>query len=181
MEIISMMLNVDVLRMSSDIRLGDSFIRAPADLRRTQVIILDDLPDGPLNGLWFFFARSLPIRFGGIPEDKTRADALLSAHTAIVPLPGHSNPLSQIEQYDVSDRRYSALARTFSRRVLQKYGVLSTWGGSSISKVVRVTLITGLGTREIRDIDYLLRALRGAFPMLSSGQSIWPRFPWRPS
>ncbi|KAH8785339.1 hypothetical protein F5883DRAFT_708200 [Diaporthe sp. PMI_573] len=164
MEIMSMTLSVDVLRMSNDTRSGDSFIRIPADLPRTQAIVLDDLPDGPLYDLWSLFAGSAPIRLGGILEDKTRAHALLSAHTAIIPLPGNSNPLSQIDQYNVSDRRYSALVRTFSRRLLQKYGVMSSRGEIGIPKVVKVTLTSWPGTCEIRDIDHLLRALREAFP-----------------
>lgn len=164
MEIMSMTLSVDVLRMSNDTRSGDSFIRIPAELPRTQAIVLDDLPDGPLYDLWSLFAGSAPIRLGGILEDKTRAHALLSAHTAIIPLPGNSNPLSQIDQYNVSDRRYSALVRTFSRRLLQKYGVMSSRGEIGIPKVVKVTLTSWPGTCEIRDIDHLLRALREAFP-----------------
>lgn len=165
MEIMSMTLSMDVLRMSSDIRLGDPFIKIPADLPRTQVIILDDLPEGQLYGLWGFFAGSAPIRLKDVLDDKTKADALLSAHTAIVPLPGSSNPLSQIDQHDAPDCRYSGLARTFARRVLRNYGVLYPQGGNATPNVVvRVTLVAGTGTRRIRDADHLLQALRRAFP-----------------
>lgn len=164
MEILSMTLSVDVLRMSSDIRLGDSFIRVPKDLSRTHVVILDDLPLGPLSELWSIFAGSAPIRFKDILDDKPRADALLSAHTAIVPLPGRSNPLSHIDHHETSDCRYSGLVRTFARRVLQKYGVLYPQGGNSISKVVKITLISGTGPRGIRETDHLLKAVHRAFP-----------------
>lgn len=95
MEIMSMALSVDVLRMSSDIRLGDSFIRAPIDLLRTHVVILDDFPEGPLYDLWSFFAGSAPTRLKDILDDRNRAEARLSVHTTIMPLPGSSNPLSQ--------------------------------------------------------------------------------------
>lgn len=165
MEIMSMTLSMDILRMSSDIRLGDPSIKIPADLPRTQVIILDDLPEGQLCGLWAFFAGSAPIRFKDVLDDKTKADALLSAHTAIVPLPGSSNPLSQIDQHDAPDCRYSGLARTFARRVSRKYGVLYPQGGNADPKVVvRVTLVAGTDTRRIRDADHLLQALRRASP-----------------
>lgn len=164
MEIMSMTLSMDILRMSSDTRLGDSFIKAPGDLPRTKVIMLDDLPEGPLYDMWAFFSASEPIRFKDILDDRTRAEALLSAHTAIVPLPGRSNPLSQIDQNAIPDCRYSRLARTFARRVLRNYGVLYPHGGNDISKVVRVTLIAGTGPRRIRDTDHLLEALRRAFP-----------------
>lgn len=164
MEIMSMTLSMDILRMSSDTRLGDSFIKVPADLPRTKVIILDNLPKGPLYDLWAFFSGSAPIRFNDILDDRTKKETLLSAHTAIVPLPGSSNPLSQIDQSDIPDCRYSGLARTFARRVLRNYGVLYPQGGNDISKVVRVTLITGTGPQRIRDTDYLLEALRRAFP-----------------
>lgn len=168
MEIMSMTLSMDILRMSSDLHFADSFITVPADLPRTQVIILDDLPEGPLYGLWSLFAGSPPVRFKDVLGGKAKAEALLSAHTAIVPLPGSSNPLSRIGQGDVSDCRYSRLARTFARRVLQKYGVLSAQGGKSISEVVRVTVIARMDTRRIRDTDNLLRALRGAFPNVNA-------------
>lgn len=164
MEIMSMTLSMDILRMSSDTRLGDSFIKVPADLPRTKVIILDDLPDGPLYDIWAFFSASAPIRFRDILDDRTRAEALFSGHTAIVPLPGSSNPLSQIDQSDIPDCRYSGLARTFARRALRNYGLLYPQGRNDISKVVRVTLIAGTGPQRIRETDYLLEALRRAFP-----------------
>lgn len=93
MEIMAMTLSVDILRMSSDMRLGESFITVPADLPRTQVIILDELPEGPLHDLWSFFAGSAPVCLRDVIEGKTRVEALLSAHAAIVSLPGSSNPL----------------------------------------------------------------------------------------
>lgn len=164
MEIMSMTLSMDILRMSSDLRFGDSFITVPADLPRTQVIILDDLPEGPLYGLWSLFAGSPPVRFRDVLEGEAKTEALLSAHTAIVPLPGRSNPLSRIDQGGISDCRYSGLARTFARRVLHKYGVMSAQGGNSIPEVVRVTVIARADTRRIRDTEHLLQALRGAFP-----------------
>lgn len=107
-----MTLSVGILRMSSDIRQGGSFVTITADLPRTQFIFLDELPEGPLYDLRSFFAGLTPTRFKDIFEDKTRAEALSSAHTAIVPLPGSSNPLSQIDQYDVPNCRYSGVVRT---------------------------------------------------------------------
>lgn len=71
-------------------------------------------------------------------EDKNRPEAFSPAHTAMVPLLGSSNPLSQIDQYDVPDCRYSGLVRTFARRVLRNYGVLYPQGGNGASKFVRV-------------------------------------------
>ncbi|KAI7786846.1 DUF563 domain-containing protein [Diaporthe eres] len=136
-----------ILRMSSDIRQGDSFVTITADLPRTQFIFLDELPEGPLYDLRSFFAGLTPTRFKDIFEDKTRAEALSSAHTAIMPLPGSSNPLSQIDQWK-----------------LHNYGVLYPPGGIGASKFVKVTLIACTGRRKIRDADHLLRALHLAFP-----------------
>ncbi|KAL1865668.1 hypothetical protein Daus18300_007044 [Diaporthe australafricana] len=164
MEVLSMTLSVDMLRMSSDSRSGDPFITVPADMPRTQVIILDEFPEGPVYNLWSLFAGSAPVRIGDILDDEVRAEALLSAHTAIIPLPGGSNPLAQIGEDDVPGCHNSALARTFARRVLQNYGVLHPQGGNSISEVVRVTFIARTGTRRIRNIDHLLQALHRAFP-----------------
>lgn len=48
----------------------------------------------------------------------------MTAHTSIVLLPGSSDPLSQTDQYEVSDCRCSGLVRTFASRVLRNYGVL---------------------------------------------------------
>lgn len=159
-----MMLSVDMLRMSSDTRQGDSFITVPADLPRTQFIFLDELPEGLLYDLRSFFAGLTPTRFKDIFEDKTRAEVLLSAHTATVPLPGSSNPLSQIDQYDVPNCRYSGVVRTFARWKLHNYGVLYPPGGIGASKFVTVTLIVCTGRRKIRDADHLLRALHRMFP-----------------
>ncbi|KAJ0107366.1 DUF563 domain-containing protein [Diaporthe amygdali] len=161
MEILSMMLSVDILRMSSDSRLGDSIIAIPADLPRTQVIILDDFPEGPVYDLWSFFAGSAPIRFEDILEGQARADALLSAHTAIVALPGGSNPLAQIGGDDVSDCRNSAIAKTFARRVLQHYHV--SYRGKHLFGSVKVVFVQ-TATHKVKDNIHLIKALRRAFP-----------------
>ncbi|KAG6359137.1 hypothetical protein INS49_012657 [Diaporthe citri] len=145
MEIMSMTLSIDILRMSSDIRLGDSFINhstsRPAEDTSNHS---RRLARSPLYDLLSFFAGSTSIRFKDILDGKIRAEALISAHTSIVPLPGSSNPLSQINQ-----------------RVLRNYGVLCPLDGNGISKVVMITLLAG---RRIRETDHLLHALHRAFP-----------------
>lgn len=79
MEMMAIALSVDILRLCGQIGLGDSFFKVTADPPRTQVVVLDDLPEHPLYDLWSFFASSATIRFRDILEDKTITGAPLSA------------------------------------------------------------------------------------------------------
>ncbi|KAK7730948.1 hypothetical protein SLS63_005618 [Diaporthe eres] len=127
-------------------------------LLRTQFIFLDELPEGPLYDLRSFFAGLTPAR-SNIFEDK-----LEQKPSSTVPLPGSSNPLSQIDQYDFPNCRYSGVVRTFAMWKLHNYGVLYPPDGIGASKFVMVTLIACTGRRKIRDADHLLRALHRMFP-----------------
>lgn len=163
MEVFSMMLSVDVLRMRRLSRSdSDGSYNAPGDMPRTQVIILDDLPKGPVYDLWSFFAGSAPIRLSDAVDNLTEYETLSSPHTAIIPLPGHSSPLSRIEQ-DSSDCHGSALARIFAKRVRQFYGVHPD-GEHSVAEVTRITIIDRKDAQAIQNIDLLLEAVHSAFP-----------------
>lgn len=183
MEVFSMMLSVDVLRMSHDSRFGaEPFFSAPADLPRTQVIVLDDLPEGPVYDLWSFFAGSRLIRLRGVLDNEgteyETLNTLSSAHAVIVPLPGRANHLSRLGQ-DTLDCHGSALARTFAGRVLQFYGALRPNGGHSIAEVARVTIInSSSGTRKINTL--ISCSMRSTAPSLRPlpRRSTLPRFQW---
>lgn len=166
MEVFSMMLSIDVLRMSRDTRLGkEPFYAAPADMPRTQVIILDDLPKGPVYDLWSFFAGSAPIRLSKVLANTSEYASLSSAHTAIVPFPGRTNPLSRIGDHGGLDCHSSALVRTFAGRALQYYGLWRTRGWHDVSDIAKVTIINPVGAGRIKDMHLLLEGIRSAFPL----------------
>lgn len=90
MEIMSLSWTLDVLQMSPDPsrqESGRAFLTAD-DATNTQVVILDDAPDGPSIDLWHLFAQKPTLRLAELPAG---ADV---GHV-IIPLAGGSNPIWQ--------------------------------------------------------------------------------------
>ncbi|RHZ48578.1 DUF563 domain protein [Aspergillus thermomutatus] len=114
MEIFSMTMTIDVLRMTAGLSPHRPFF-STVDIANTQVVILDEIEDGPYFDLWKIFAQRPPLRVSDLPPT-TEFENL------IVPLAGGSNPLWQGD-WEIHSCEDSALVRTFSRRVLSHFHV----------------------------------------------------------
>ncbi|KAK1633626.1 hypothetical protein BDP81DRAFT_434162 [Colletotrichum phormii] len=164
MEIWSMVMSLDVLRLSHD---GDNldkpFFTIPGDVPRTQVVFLDNQEEGPLYSLWGMFAGRESLRLTKILEDPAQSQAFSETpQNVIIPLAGGSNPLWQNDWED-RDCKDAPLLRVFIRRVMQQFGV--EYGtGRRQGKPLNVTLIDRRGSRKLLDQDVLLDAARNAFP-----------------
>ncbi|KAJ0327731.1 hypothetical protein COL5a_005704 [Colletotrichum fioriniae] len=164
MEIWSMVMSLDVLRLSrEDGDLNKPFFTIPGDVPRTQVVFLDNQEEGPLYPLWGMFAGREPLRLSKVLEDPAQAQALAETpQNIIVPLAGGSNPLWQ-NDWEERDCKDAPLLKVFTRRVMQQFGVEFETGRRQ-GKPLNVTLIDRRGSRKLLDQDVLLDAAREAFP-----------------
>ncbi|KAK6222049.1 DUF563 domain-containing protein [Colletotrichum tabaci] len=164
MELWSMTLSLDVLRLAPDpADPTKPFFHIPADAPRTQVVFLDDHPEGPLYPLWGMFAGREPVRLANILEDPARSQAFAETpQNLVIPLAGSSNPTWQ-NDWEERDCRDAPLLRVFTRRIMQHFGILQETGRRP-TEVLNVTLIDRRGSRKLLDQDALLGAARVKFP-----------------
>ncbi|KAK3933577.1 DUF563 domain-containing protein [Diplogelasinospora grovesii] len=194
MEVWSMTLSLDVLRMSRDPSNNPNpssssgsdsgsgavagagaqpFFTVAADVPRTQVLFLDDFGDGPLFELWKLFAGRDPVRLSTILADPERSRAFAqSPHTLLLPLPGASNPLWQNDWEIRDDCRHAPLLDMFVRRIMSYFGISppSETVPSSLSiwgsknMGKLITFVDRRGSRQLLDQDNLLTSARSKFP-----------------
>jgi EGF domain-specific O-GlcNAc transferase len=151
LEILSLTLSFDVLRMSRDPVKNEPLFTA-ADMANTQIVVLDDRLDGPYWDLWRLFAHKPILRLADLTED-AQVDNL------IIPLAGGGNPLWQGD-WQVQNCGISGLLQTFVARVLAFYSVESR---SSKDKII-VTFIDRHAGRRLVDQERLLDLANTRFP-----------------
>ncbi|OJJ42794.1 hypothetical protein ASPZODRAFT_1258465 [Penicilliopsis zonata CBS 506.65] len=149
MEMLSMTLSLDVLRLSS--------LYTLEDLNRTQVVILDNKQDGPYYELWSLMARR-PIR--RLEDIVAIGDT--DSENLIVPLPGASNPIWQGD-WEIHPCRDSPLLRVFAGRIRAFYG-LDAPAAADPNKQITVTYIDRNESRRLVGSDAYLQDIRQAFP-----------------
>lgn len=115
MEIFSMTLTLDVLRVAQHPNKLTPLFTA-ADIENTQVLVLDDIADGPYVDLWSLFAPKPLLRM----NSPTLPPLNTSFENLIIPLGGGGNPLWQGD-WEIHTCDDSALLRTFSHRVLNHF------------------------------------------------------------
>jgi EGF domain-specific O-GlcNAc transferase len=154
MEIWSMIMTIDVLRIAVDPDTNAPFF-TESDAENTQILILDDLEDGPYFDLWTLFAKRPAIRSSAAP-------AGMDFENIIIPLAGGSNPLWQGD-WDPSECEQSELLRTFTHRVLDFYHV-DAWAPHSGDLVL--TFIDRKESRRLVDYTSYLQELKTRLPHL---------------
>ncbi|KAL2831113.1 hypothetical protein BDW59DRAFT_7002 [Aspergillus cavernicola] len=155
MEIFSMTMSVDVLRITprpNNNSENRPFV-ADSDLAHTQVVLLDDIEDGPFLELWSLLGNKPPIRIKDLPEDTV-------LQNIVVPLAGGSNPLWQGD-WTIHSCEESALLRTFSRRVLDFHGLPSSQPRQFHSIVL--TFIDRTSTRRLVNSESFLAELQSKY------------------
>jgi hypothetical protein len=88
MEIFSMTLTRDVLQMTQPSKEHPAHYISGRDAPNTQLVVLDDKPDGPYFDMWSLFAKKRVVRPQDISENTT-------FENIIIPLSGGSNTLWQ--------------------------------------------------------------------------------------
>jgi len=153
MEIFSMYLTFDILRSNPNPMFKD------ADIENTQIVFLDDFPDGMFIDLWKLFAKKPIIHIDEFKKQVANGDQCLD--NLIIPLPGASNPLWQGDWHP-RVCHHSALLDTFVHRLLQHYKISPAYRAPDTPAVV--TFIDRPTRRRLHDQDNLLEALRKKFP-----------------
>ncbi|KAI0103276.1 hypothetical protein GGR51DRAFT_524438 [Nemania sp. FL0031] len=156
-EIFSTYMTFDILRMPQGIP-GQTapIFRHPIDSDDTQIVILDDRPDGPYFNLWTLFARRKPMRFHELLADQSIANSLSNVNL-VVPLAGSSNPFWK-EDDQAEQCTNSPLLDVFSQRVLDFYGI-KTAPFRSKDKPIVVTFVKRRDSRRIKNQDALFTEL----------------------
>lgn len=111
MQMMSLWLSLDVMRIAVDPSTGRPYY-GDQDVGNTQVIILDEDPEGPFYDLWNMF--------GGLPTVRLRDSPPLASSKIVIPLPGGTNPIwqSRTALLPCDD---SVLLRAFVKRILNFY------------------------------------------------------------
>lgn len=116
LEIWSAWMTMDVLRISMDPGRNEPYFAHSEDEEDTQVVILDDLNEGPYYGMWSLFSKHDAVRLGDL------STPIPSSANVIIPLAGASNPIWQ-NDWGVRDCTSAATLSAFSRRVLRMHGL----------------------------------------------------------
>lgn len=118
-EIMAIMITLDVLRMTPDptSTTGAAFF-SPEDIANTQIVILDEHPDGPLFDLFGMFSSKKPLRVDEwIASAQATADAEIGAipvDNVILPLAGAANNLWV--DFNALDCEENEMLRVFVQR-----------------------------------------------------------------
>jgi protein O-GlcNAc transferase len=150
MEIFSYTLTMDILRLSSDESTGEPLFET-IDEETSQVVILDEAPEGPYFELWNLLARQPVQRLASLSPG--------CLTNVIIPLPGASNPLWQGD-WVPGDCKDSKTLSVFVDRILN---LLSFTEVRDPSAPLTVTFIDRKGSRRLLNQESLLSTLRNTY------------------
>lgn len=163
MEIFSLYLTIDVLRISrrDPSEMNSEPFLSSADISSTQIVVLDDHPDGPYFDLWKLFAPLPIVRLNDLPSSRTPR----CMENVIIPLAGGSNPLWRGDWHSGACT-HSRLLDTFSERILSQYGLgrVSTSRSKDAKAELRLTFIDRKSSRVLLNTARHLDNLRAHFP-----------------
>lgn len=124
-ELMAIMTSLDVLRIAPGAAEDEALFNA-ADVANTEIVILDEHPDGPYWELFQMFSNSKPLRLAEWIEARkgdsaTADDNMIPLDKIIIPLAGSANPLwTEWIDLDCSD---STTLRVFVQRLFDLYGL----------------------------------------------------------
>ena len=169
-EIMTMTASFDLLRTTPDpLRGGAPFFADGPDLANTQVIVMDDHPDGNFFKLWSIFGGGPPLRWKDILADTKQARPFAETpHNIIIPLPGAANPIWQGD-WKEQNCTHAPLLKVFANRVLQFYGLPTTEEeeipvAAAVDPPINLTFVDRTGNRRLIDHDALLAAVEAKHP-----------------
>lgn len=168
-EIMAIMITLDVLRMTPDpTSTAGAALFSPEDIANTQIVILDEHPDGPLFNLFSMFSRKKPLRVDEwIASAQATADAETGAipvDNVILPLAGAANNLWV--DFNALDCEENEMLRVFVQRVFDLFGIPRRRPAAPSSPAPRlnVTLVHRRSSRKLMGLDsFLLDAARARF------------------
>ncbi|KAK8132231.1 hypothetical protein PG999_000404 [Apiospora kogelbergensis] len=166
-EIMALMTTLDVLRITPQQNTSTAVLSYPEGKPKTEIIILDDLPDGNYFDLFQMFSGSKPKRLSEWVASKSldaSTDSITSSiGNVIVPFAGSANSLwSDWKPIDCAD---NTMLRVFVQRIFDFYGIPRTRKQPSTPpRRLRVNFIVRKGSRQLMGLDtYLAAAVRAQF------------------
>lgn len=163
-EMMSLMYSIDMLRLATDPMTGRPYV-SEADMANTQIVVLDDHPDGPFWDLWRIWSGRLPKRLHELVEEEGGWLSQSLGHL-ILPLAGAANPIWH-GTWDGLDCT-NDLREVFVRRVLSFYGLaqdapLEPVSGTQDDRLI-LTFVDRRQTRRLEGLDGLLDRVRTEHP-----------------
>jgi protein O-GlcNAc transferase len=171
-EVMAIMITLDVLRMTIDpTSTNGAALFSPGDIENTQIIILDEHPDGPLFDLFRMFSTNKPLRVDEwIASAHTDVNAEAGAvpfDNVILPLAGAANNLwADFITLDCEDNE---MLRVFVQRVFDLFSIprrrpaVPSPPGLTAPRF-NITLIHRRNSRKLMGLDsFLLDAARTRF------------------
>ena len=169
MEIFLLCMSLDVLRMTRDPATGRTYF-VDKNIEDTQILILDNHPEGPYYDLWTMFARKPMIR-----ADNISTLTSLNRENKILPLPGRSNTLWQGD-WEVHACEHSELLPTFSQRVRAFYKIENEPGPGERPQVL--TFIDHKEKRRLIDKEKYIESLKSKYPAIKIDFVDFAEFPF---
>ncbi|KAK8855169.1 hypothetical protein PGQ11_011081 [Apiospora arundinis] len=161
-EIMSLTYTMDVLRMSRDPQTGQARFSAE-DIPNTQIVIVDDLDNGPFFDLWHVVSGRPIKRLGELVKDDPEW-LTNPGNNIILPLAGGANPEwhENPDHHDCLDE----LREVFSKRVLEFYQLPpeKPWDPTmGTNSPLRLTFVNRTSTRKLDNADQLIDNLRARY------------------
>jgi protein O-GlcNAc transferase len=150
MEIFSYTLTMDIIHLSSDETTGKPLFEAINE-ETSQVVILDEAPEGPYFELWNLLVKRPVRRLGNLSPG--------CLTNVIIPLPGASNPMWQGD-WIPGDCKNSKTLSVFVDRILN---LLSLSEERDPSAPLTVTFIERKGSRRLLNQESLFSTLRNTY------------------
>lgn len=164
-EIMAIMITLDVLRMTPDpTSPRGATILSPQDIMNTEIIILDEHPDGPLFDLFGMFSSKKPLRLeewiASVGADANAETGTISVDNVILPLAGAANNLwADFITLDCEDNE---MLRVFVQRIFDLLGIPRhriappSLSSDKPASRLNVTLIHRRSSRKLMGLDSFL-------------------------
>lgn len=155
-DLFALSISLDVLRMKKDPKTNTPSIQE--DIDNTQILLLDDLLDGPFFYLWNLFAKRPTTKLSGI-----FGSSQLQSANIIVPLSGGGNTFWQ-GGWDTLPCTFSDLLHTFSQRVLNFHRIAD---GADVGKrPLMLTFVSRTSKRHLINKQSCIEMFKTNFPMV---------------
>lgn len=163
-EVMAMMTTFDVLEIAPETTGGDTGLFSPDAIPNTEIIVLDDLPDGSFFELFQMFTGSKPKRLNEWIASRRVDETTNTIHplgNVIIPFAGSANPLwSDWNPIDCAD---NTMLRVFVQRVFDFYKLPRRRERAPGSRVL-VSVVVRRGSRHLLGLDtHLFAAAKARF------------------
>lgn len=159
LEIFSLYLTLDALYITPTEGGAGSFFNS-SSLANSQVVIVDDIENGPFFDLWGLLTGRPTVRIRQVRDD---INFVSCPQNIILPLPGGSNPL-WYSDWHPQNCHQSALLDVFSKRLRDFFHVPDFHEDNS---QLKLTIIDRKATRKLHNLDAYMTKLRVAYPKVT--------------